>query len=65
MLLNSLYYKKNYLEDSRVAIILKEVNIHNIPIYLELNNAPAKLVIIPIAELKALDLYIINIAIYA
>ena len=34
VLLNNLYYKKNYLEDSRVIIILGEVNIPNTPIYL-------------------------------
>ena len=34
MLLNSLYYKKNYLENSYVAIILEEVNILDTPIYL-------------------------------
>ena len=65
MLLNNPYYKKNYLEDSRVAIILGKVNIPDIPIHLQLNNAPAKPAVISTAEPKALDLYIINIAIYA
>ena len=64
MLLNSPYYKKNYLKDSRIIIILEEVNILNIPIYLQLNNMPIKLIIILIAKLKALNLYIMNIATY-
>ena len=34
MLLNSLYYKKNYLEDSHIAIIPGEVNIPDTLIYL-------------------------------
>ena len=65
MLLNSLYYKKNYLEDGCVIIILEEVNILDTPIYLKLNNVSIKPAIIFIAELKALDLYIISVAIYA
>ena len=64
ILLNSPYYKKNYLEDSRVVIILGEVNIPDIPVYLQLDNTPAKLVVIPTAELKVLDLYIISVATY-
>ena len=65
MLLNSLYYKKNYLEDGHVVIILGEVNISNTPVYLQLNDAPPKPAIVSTAELKALDLCIIGVAIYA
>ena len=64
MLLNNPYYKKNYLENGRVTIILGEVNIPNIPIYLQLKDAPIKLAVIPIADLKVLDLYIISAATY-
>ena len=65
VLLNSLYYKKNYLEDGHIVIIPGEVNIPDTPVHLQLNNTPPKPAIIPTAEPKALDLYIIGVATYA
>ena len=52
VLLNSLYYKENYLKSGRTVIILGIVNVSNTPTYLQQSEPPLEINLTIIAKKK-------------